>query len=295
MLEWEFGPIGGSLHLIMSESKFLVEIAHSPDSDDAFMFYALAKGFVSSEVVDFKHILSDIQSLNVAAREGRYTMTAISYHAYPYVADKYILTSAGSSVGDGYGPIVVAREDLDPKDLQGKKIAVPGLLTSAYLAMRIFQPDFEPVVVDFDKVMDVVASGEADAGLIIHEGQLTWSSSNLHNVVDLGAWWKQEHGLPLALGANCILRDLPDEVKRESRRCLSESIQYALDHRDEALDYALQYGRGLERGDADQFVGMYVNHFTTEMRPEVLQSAQLMLDLGYQAGLIPQRVTLEVV
>jgi len=279
----------------MSDSKFLVEIAHSPDSDDAFMFYALAKGLVSSDVVDFKHILSDIQSLNVAAREGRYTMTAISYHAYPYVADKYILTSAGSSVGDGYGPIIVASEDLDPKDLKGKRIAVPGLLTTAYLTLRVFEPDFEPVVVDFDKVMETVSSGEADAGLIIHEGQLTWANSKLHNVLDLGVWWKQEHGLPLALGANCILRDLPEEVKRESRRCLSESIQYALDHRSEALDYALQFGRGLERGDADKFVGMYVNHFTTEMRPEVLESAQILLDLGYQGGWIPQRVALEVV
>jgi len=279
----------------MSDSKFLVEIAHSPDSDDAFMFYALAKGFVSSDVVDFKHILSDIQSLNVAAREGRYTMTAISYHAYPYVADKYILTSAGSSVGDGYGPIIVASEDLDPKDLKGKRIAVPGLLTTAYLTLRIFQPDFEPVVVDFDKVMDTVSSGDADAGLIIHEGQLTWSSSKLHNVLDLGVWWKEQHGLPLALGANCILRDLPEQVKKESRRCLSESIQYALDHRPEALDYALQFGRGLERGDADTFVGMYVNHFTTEMRPEVLESAQIMLDLGHKGGWIPERVALEVV
>lgn len=279
----------------MSDSKFLVEIAHSPDSDDAFMFYALAKGFVSSEVVDFKHVLSDIQSLNVAAREGRYTMTAISYHAYPYVADKYILTSAGSSVGDGYGPIIVASENLDPKDLKGKRIAVPGLLTTAYLTLRVYEPDFEPVVVDFDKVMDTVSKGEADAGLIIHEGQLTWANSKLHNVLDLGVWWKEEHGLPLALGANCILRDLPEEVKRESRRCLSESIQYALDHRSEALDYALQFGRGLERGDADKFVGMYVNHFTTEMRPEVLESAQILLDLGFKGGWIPQRVALEVV
>jgi 1,4-dihydroxy-6-naphthoate synthase len=279
----------------MSDSKFLVEIAHSPDSDDAFMFYALAKELVSSEVVDFKHILSDIQSLNVAAHEGRYTMTAISYHAYPYVADKYILTSAGSSVGDGYGPIIVAKENLDPKDLKGKRIAVPGLLTTAYLTLRLYEPDFEPVVVEFDQVMDTVSRGDADAGLIIHEGQLTWGDSELHNILDLGVWWKEQHGLPLALGANCILRDLPEEVKRESRRCLSESIQYALDHRPEALDYALQFGRGLARDDADKFVGMYVNHFTTEMRPEVLESAQIMLDLGHKGGWIPERVALEVV
>jgi 1,4-dihydroxy-6-naphthoate synthase len=279
----------------MSDSKFLVEIAHSPDSDDAFMFYALAKGYVSSERVEFRHILSDIQSLNVAAQEGRYAMTAISYHAYPYVADKYILTSAGSSVGDGYGPIVVAREALDPKDLKGKTIAVPGLMTTAYLALKLFEPDFEPKVIAFDEIMPAVERGEADAGLIIHEGQLTWGDSGLKNVVDLGAWWKEKYGLPLPLGANCILRELPLDVQQESRRCLGESIQYALDHRPEALEYALEFGRGLETEDADQFVGMYVNHFTTEMRPEVLESAQILLDAGHAAGLIPNKVKLEYV
>ncbi len=279
----------------MSDSKFVVEIAHSPDSDDAFMFYALAKGFVSSERVDFKHILSDIQSLNVAAQQGRYAMTAISYHAYPYVADKYILTSAGSSVGDGYGPIVIAREAFDVKDLKGKTIAVPGLMTTAYLTLKLLEPDFEAKVIDFDEIMPAVERGEADAGLIIHEGQLTWGETGLKNIVDLGIWWKEKHGLPLALGANCILRDLPLDVQQESRRCLSESIQYALDHRAEALEYALQFGRGLATSDADQFVGMYVNHFTTQMRPEVLESAQIMLDAGHAAGLIPNRVQLEYV
>jgi 1,4-dihydroxy-6-naphthoate synthase len=279
----------------MSDSKFLVEIAHSPDSDDAFMFYALAKGFVSSELVDFRHILSDIQSLNVAAQQGRYAMTAISYHAYPYVADKYILTSAGSSVGDGYGPIVVAPQALDPKDLKGKTIAVPGLMTTAYLTLKLFEPDFEPKVIAFDEIMPAVERGEADAGLIIHEGQLTWGDSGLQNILDLGVWWKEKHGLPLPLGANCILRDLPLDVQQESRRCLSESIQYALDHRAEALEYALEFGRGLATSDADQFVGMYVNHFTTEMRPEVLESAQILLDAGHAAGLIPNRVELEYV
>jgi 1,4-dihydroxy-6-naphthoate synthase len=279
----------------MSDSKFLVEIAHSPDSDDAFMFYALAKGFVSSELVDFRHILSDIQSLNVAAQQGRYAMTAISYHAYPYVADKYILTSAGSSVGDGYGPIVVAPQALDPKDLKGKTIAVPGLMTTAYLTLKLFEPDFEPKVIAFDEIMPAVERGEADAGLIIHEGQLTWGDSGLQNILDLGVWWKEKHGLPLPLGANCILRDLPLDVQKESRRCLSESIQYALDHRPEALEYALEFGRGLATSDADQFVGMYVNHFTTEMRPEVLESAQILLDAGHAAGLIPNRVELEYV
>jgi len=276
-------------------SKHLVEIAHSPDSDDAFMFYALAKDKVSSPIVEFKHVLSDIQTLNVAAREGRYGMTAISYHAYPYVADKYILTAAGSSVGDGYGPIIVSKRQFGPGELRGKTIAVPGLMTTAYLATRLFEPEFEPKVTPFDQIIETVERGEADAGVIIHEGQLTWADSGLSNVVDLGAWWKEEHGLPLPLGANCILRSLPEDVKKESRRCLSESIQYALDHRDEALDYALQYGRGLERKDADKFVGMYVNHHTTDMDPDVLRSAQMMLDLGADVGLIPQRVKLEYV
>jgi 1,4-dihydroxy-6-naphthoate synthase len=275
--------------------KHVVEIAHSPDSDDAFMFYALAKGFVGSEIVDFKHILSDIQTLNLAAREGRYAMTAISYHAYPYVADKYILTAAGSSVGDGYGPIAVSTKPFSGAELKGKTIAVPGLLTTAYLAMRLYQPDFEAKVVPFDKIIESVESGEVDAGVIIHEGQLTYAREGLHNVVDLGVWWKQEHGLPLPLGANCMLRSLPLDVQKESRRCLSESIQYALDNRFAALEYALQFGRGLDRADADRFVGMYVNHHTTDMRPEVLESAQKMLDMGFEAGVIPHQVKLEYV
>ena len=279
----------------MPDSKFVVEIAHSPDSDDAFMFYALAKGLVSSDLVDFHHILSDIQTLNVAAQQGRYAMTAISYHAYPYVADKYILTSAGSSVGDGYGPIVVAREALDPSALKGKTIAVPGLMTTAYLTLKLYEPDFEPKVIPFDEIMPAAERGEADAGLIIHEGQLTWGDSGLMNILDLGVWWKEKHGLPLPLGANCLLRSLPPEVQQESRRCLSESIQYALDHRPEALEYALQFGRGLQTSDADQFVGMYVNHFTTAMRPEVLEAAQILLDSGHAAGLIANRVQLEYV
>lgn len=279
----------------MENGKHLVDIAHSPDSDDAFMFYALAKGHVSSELVDFKHVLSDIQSLNVDAHEGRYGMTAISYHAYPYVADKYILTAAGSSVGDGYGPIIVTKTVAEAKDLKGKKIGVPGLMTSAYLAMRLYEPDFEAVVMDFDAIMPAVESGEVDAGVVIHEGQLTWGASGLKNILDLGVWWKEKYNLPLALGCNVILRHLPEDVKKESRRCLSESIQYALDHRAEALEYALQFGRGLSNADADQFVGMYVNHYTTDMDPDVLRSGQLMLDLGYEAGFVTKKAQLEYV
>lgn len=279
----------------MENGKHLVDIAHSPDSDDAFMFYALAKGHVSSELVDFKHVLCDIQSLNVDALEGRYGMTAISYHAYPYVADKYILTAAGSSVGDGYGPIIVTKTVAEAKDLKGKKIGVPGLMTSAYLAMRLYEPDFEAVVMDFDAIMPAVESGEVDAGVVIHEGQLTWGASGLKNILDLGVWWKETHNLPLALGCNVILRRLPEDVQKESRRCLSESIQYALDHRAEALEYALEFGRGLSNADADQFVGMYVNHYTTDMDPDVLRSGQLMLDLGYEAGIVTKKAQLEYV
>jgi 1,4-dihydroxy-6-naphthoate synthase len=279
----------------MSSAKHKVSIAHSPDPDDAFMFYALATGKVRSDIVTFEHVLGDIQTLNAEARQGRYEMTAISYHAYPYVSDLYILTSAGSSIGDGYGPIVVSKYGLKPSELKGKTIAVPGTLTTAYLALKLFEPDFKEKVVPFDQILETVESGEADAGVVIHEGQLVYSQTGLHNVLDLGVWWKQEHNLPLPLGANAILRSLPADVQQESRRCLSESIQYALDNRAEALAYALEFGRGLDTQLADKFVGMYVNEYTTEMRPPVIESAQKLLDMGYETGLIPKRVQVEYV
>jgi 1,4-dihydroxy-6-naphthoate synthase len=279
----------------MDTPQRTITIAHSPDADDAFMFYALATGRVRSPLVRFHHHLDDIQALNAAAKEGRYEMTAISYHAYPYVAEHYILTAAGSSVGDGYGPIVVAKGVLSPSDLKGKIIAVPGLLTTAYLALRLYQPNFEPRVVPFDKILQAVSKGEVDAGLIIHEGQLSYYQSGLHRVLDLGAWWKKEYNLPLPLGANAVLRSLDEEIQREARLRLSQSIQYALDHRDEALSYALEFSRGLDRESAEKFVGMYVNHHTTEMHPAVLQSAQKLLEMGFQAGLIPCRVAIEYV
>ena len=259
------------------------------------MFYALASGKVRSPLVEFESVLKDIQTLNIDARESRYEMTAISYHAYPYVADRYILTSAGSSVGDGYGPIVVAGRGLEVSDLKGKTIAVPGELTTAYLALRLLEPDFEAKITPFDKILEVVESQQADAGVVIHEGQLFYRRAGLRKVVDLGAWWKELYGLPLPLGANAVLRDLPTEIQRESRRCLSESIQFALDHREEALRYALEFGRGLDARLADRFVGMYVNRFTTEMRPEVVQSAQILLDRGHAAGIISQRVRVDFV
>ena len=270
-------------------------IAHSPDADDAFMFYALATHKIESDLLEFKHVLKDIQSLNQDAHAGRYDMTAISYHAYPYVADRYVLTAAGSSVGDGYGPIVVSSEELEPGDLAGKQVAVPGLLTTAYLALKLYEPAIEPVVCEFDKIIGAVESGAVDAGVVIHEGQLTFADSGLRGVVDLGEWWKRSEGLPLPLGCNCILRELPSEIQHEARRKLAATIQYSLDHRAEALEYALQFSRGLEKDLADSFVGMYVNGHTTEMDPEVLKSGQLLLDKGFSAGLIPRRVRLEYV
>ncbi len=270
-------------------------IAHSPDADDAFMFYALATHKIESDLLEFKHVLKDIQSLNQDAHAGRYDMTAISYHAYPYVADRYVLTAAGSSVGDGYGPIVVSSEELEPGDLAGKQVAVPGLLTTAYLALKLYEPAIEPVVCEFDKIIGAVESGAVDAGVVIHEGQLTFADSGLHGVVDLGEWWKRSEGLPLPLGCNCILRDLPSEIQQEARRKLAATIQYSLDHRAEALEYALQFSRGLEMDLADSFVGMYVNGHTTDMDPEVLKSGQLLLDKGFSAGLIPHQVRLEYV
>ena len=275
--------------------KRVFTIAHSPDADDAFMFYALATGKVTSDLLEFKHVLKDIQSLNQDARKGVHDMTAISYHAYPYVADKYLLTAAGSSVGDGYGPIVVASGDLAPGDLAGKRVAVPGLLTTAYLALKLYEPDIEPVVREFDEILECVARGDVEAGVVIHEGQLTFANMGLRSVVDLGEWWKRTQGLPLPLGCNCIMRSLPGAVQVEARRKLSETIQYSLDHRTEALEYAMQFSRGLETGLADRFVGMYVNNHTTGMAQEVLEAGQKLLDMGFSAGLIPRSVQLEYV
>ena len=268
-------------------------IAHSPDADDAFMFYGLATGKIESDLLEFRHVLKDIQSLNQDARIGRYEMTAISYHAYPYVSDRYILTAAGSSVGDGYGPVVVSRAPLD--GLAGRRVAVPGMLTTAYLALKLYEPRIEAVVVEFDAILDAVGSGEVDAGVVIHEGQLTFGAAGLHQLVDLGEWWKRTQGLPLPLGCNCIRRDLPRAVQEEARSKLAETIQHSLDNRAEALEYALQFSRGLETGLADRFVGMYVNQHTTDMAPEVLLSGQRLLDMGHSAGLIPQSVRLEYV
>ena len=269
--------------------------AHSPDSDDAYMFYALAKGKVHSPTLTFRHVLDDIQTLNQKAREGVYELTAVSYHAYPYIADKYLLMAAGSSIGDGYGPMVVAHKAMAIEDLKGKRIAIPGKLTTAYLTLRLMQPDFEAVVVPFDKILDTVNSGAAEAGLVIHEAQLTHMREGFHTIVDLGQWWKEKYNLPLPLGANVLRRGLGPEVTHEACRMMKESIQYALDHRDEALAYAMQFARDMEAPLAEKFVGMYVNHFTVDCGDLVPKAAQKLLDMGYDAGLIPHRVELEFV
>jgi 1,4-dihydroxy-6-naphthoate synthase len=269
--------------------------AHSPDSDDAYMFYALATKKIRSPLLTFQHVLSDIQTLNQKARKGEYELTAISYHAYPYVADKYVLMASGSSVGDGYGPMVVASRPLAIEDLKGKRIAIPGKLTTAYLTLRLMQPDFEPVVVPFDRILEAIENQSADAGLVIHEAQLTYGKTGFHNVVDLGRWWKDTYDLPLPLGANVLRRDLSPEIARESCRLMRESIQYALDHREEALNYAMQFARDLDPALAEKFVGMYVNHYTVDCGELVPKAAQKLLDMGHEAGLIPHRVALEFV
>lgn len=272
-----------------------IRCAHSPDSDDAFMFYGLATRKVRSNLVTLTHVLSDIQTLNQKAMAGEYELTAISYHAYPYVADKYALMASGSSVGDGYGPMVVATQPINPADLKGKRIAIPGKLTTAYLTLKLFQPDFEAVIVPFDRITDAVANQSVDAGLIIHEAQLTYSKVGLHRILDLGVWWKGKYSLPLPLGANALLRSLKPEIKAECTRLMRDSIQHALDHREEALEYALQFARDMEPALADKFVGMYVNHHTVDCGDDVPQAAQLLLDLGHEAGIIPHRVQVEFI
>ena len=259
------------------------------------MFYALATKKVRSPKVNFRHILEDIESLNRKAVEGLYDLTAISYHAYPYVADKYVLMASGSSIGDGYGPMLVATRPLEPEELAGKRIAVPGKLTSAYLALKLFQPDFEAVVTPFDKIMHAVRERSVDAGLIIHEGQLTYDREGFHRVLDLGRWWKAKYGLPLPLGGNALLRTLPPDIQSECCRLMRESIQYALDNRDEALSYALQFARDMETSLAEKFVGMYVNHYTLDAGDVVPAAVQKLLDLGHEAGLIPRRVQVEFI
>jgi 1,4-dihydroxy-6-naphthoate synthase len=270
-----------------------IRIAHSPDSDDAFMFYALAKNKLDTGNYRFSHTLQDIETLNRKALRGEYEITAVSIHAYAYIADKYILLPSGASMGDRYGPLVVARKQWDREELKHKTIAVPGTMTTAYLAMKLFQPDFKAVVIPFDRIMGAVQDKEVDAGLLIHEGQLTYAGHQLHKIVDLGEWWNQITGLPLPLGGNVIRRDLGRENIGELSRLLRESIQYSLLHRKEALDYAMQFARGLDVETADRFVGMYVNEKTLDYGKEGRRAVQSLLDRAFEAGVIPARIPVE--
>ena len=270
-----------------------ITVAHSPDSDDAFMHYGQASGKVPTEGIEFGHLLADIETLNRAAFEGKYEVSAVSFHAYAHLTDKYLLLPHGSSMGDDYGPIVVARTD-GPSSTKGIKVAVPGLLTTAFLTLRIYDPDVDYVVMAFDKIQDAVRNGEVAAGLLIHEGQLTYMDEGLKKVVDLGEWWAtRTGGLPLPLGGNVIRRDLGPDVIKKVSRLLHESIAYALNHRQEALDYALQFGRGLDRAKADRFVGMYVNELTLEYGDRGREAVQRLFDEAWDKRLIPKKINVE--
>lgn len=272
-----------------------ITIAHSPDSDDAFMFYGLARGGVDTGELEVSHVLTDIETLNRQAREGRHEVTAISFHAYPSVADKYALMPCGGSIGDGYGPLLVTREPGDPAAIAGMTVAVPGTLTSAYLALRLYAPGVATRVVPFDRILDEVREGRAEAGLVIHEGQLTYGGQGLVKRLDLGAWWKQETGLPLPLGGNAVRRDLGPGLMARLTRLVRETVKHSLAHRPQALEYAMSFARGMDPAVADRFVGMWVNEMTVEIGERGRRAVQLFLDRGFEAGVIPTRVEVDFV
>jgi 1,4-dihydroxy-6-naphthoate synthase len=272
-----------------------IHVAHSPDSDDAFMFYALASGKIDTEGLTYVHQLQDIETLNQRAMRGELEVTAVSIHAYAYLADSYALLPHGASMGDRYGPRLVARSPLSRADVRGKRIAVPGLMTSAYLALRLFEPVFEPVVTPFDQIEDSVADGLVDLGLLIHEGQLTFADRGLHLIQDLGEWWFGETGLPLPLGGNVVRKDLGDDLTRKISRHLRDSIAYGLEHRTAALDHSMQYARGLDRSKADAFVGMYVNDWTLDYGDAGRRAVRQFLRRGVEAGIIAKPVAIEFV
>ena len=267
-----------------------IHVAHSPDSDDAFMFYALAAGKIDTEGLTYVHELQDIESLNQRALRGELEVTAVSIHAYAYLSDIYALLPHGASMGDRYGPRLVAREPATRADVKGKHIAIPGPLTSAYLALQMYEPDFVPVFTPFDLIEDAVVNGEVDMGLLIHEGQLTFGDRGLHLVADMGEWWFQETGLPLPLGGNVIRKDLGAALTRKVSRHLRDSIAYGLDHRAGALDHAMQYARGLDRAKADTFIGMYVNDWTLDYGQRGREAVRLFLERGVSLGLIAKPV-----
>jgi 1,4-dihydroxy-6-naphthoate synthase len=275
----------------MQETR--ITVAHSPDSDDAFMFFGLASGNVETGGLVVDQVLSDIETLNRAAFEGRYEVSAVSFHAYAHLVDKYALLPHGASMGDSYGPIVVAKEG-GATGVRGARIAIPGTLTTAYLALRLYEPSFEYVVVPFDQIQKAVAEGKAEAGLLIHEGQLTYSEEGLRKIVDLGEWWAgRTDGLPLPLGGNIIRRDLGPEMIHKVSKMLHDSIAYALSHREEAVEYALQFGRGLDRARTDRFIGMYVNDLTLSYGDRGRKGVERLLSEAFEKGLIPHRVPVE--
>ena len=276
----------------MTEKRIVV--AHSPDSDDAFMFYGLASNSVETGGIVVDQVLSDIETLNRAAFEGKYEVTAVSFHAFAHLSDKYALLPHGASMGDNYGPIVVARQDSKLEGVKGAKIAIPGTLTTAYLALRLYEPDFEYVVVPFDEIQQAVLDGKAEAGLLIHEGQLTYQDEGLRKIVDLGEWWAQKTGgLPLPLGGNIIRRDLGPDMIRKVSKMLHDSIAYALSHRKAAVEYAEQFGRGLDRERTDKFVGMYVNDLTLGYGERGRKAVELLFREAFEKGLIPHRVDVQ--
>ena len=270
-----------------------ISVAHSPDSDDAFMFYGLATNKLDTGNLSFTHVLKDIQTLNEEAFRGTYDVTAVSFHAYAYIADKYVLLPHGASIGDNYGPILVGRRPASAAEISQLKIAVPGTLTSAFLALRIFNQDFKYEVVPFDKIMDAVQSGRCDAGLLIHEGQLFYESTGLFKILDLGEWWHERTGLPLPMGGNVIRRDLGPEVISQVSECLRRSIRFSLDNREDALEYAMQFARDMDPALADRFVAMWVNDLTLDYTERGREAVRRLLDEGFEKGIIADRVTVE--
>ncbi len=272
-----------------------ITVAHSPDSDDAFMFYALATNKLDTGDIQFTHVLKDIQSLNEMAMQGVFDVTAISFHAYAYIADKYALLPHGASIGDNYGPILVSREPLSADNLSKMKVAIPGEMTSAFLALRIFNSEFAYEVVPFDQIIEAVQEGSCDAGLLIHEGQLFYEKMGLHKVIDLGEWWHERTGLPLPMGGNAIRRDLGKEMMGKVSQYLRESIRYSLEHREDALEYAMQFARDMDTETADRFVAMWVNELTLDYTERGRKAVSLLLDEGFERGIIPNRVQIDFI
>ncbi len=270
-----------------------ISVAHSPDSDDAFMFYGLATNKLETGNLNFTHVLKDIQTLNEEAFRETYDVTAVSFHAYAYIADKYVLLPHGASIGDNYGPVLISREPAKEGDLANLKVAVPGELTSAFLALRIFNSEFNYEVVPFDKIIEAVQSGRCDAGLLIHEGQLFYESLGLHKILDLGEWWHKKTGLPLPMGGNAIRRSLGPEIIRQVSDCLRNSIRYSLDNREDALEYAMQFARDMDPALADRFVAMWVNELTLDYTERGREAVRRLLGEGHEQGIIPKAVVVE--